>query len=136
VLQSGLRWWRRERLARGHAAARRPRQGRVQPPRPAAAESGVEDILAWCRDTLATCRRPWGINHFDLTLDVAATGEAPRRISLSRLDPRDLWAADGLHSRLTALLAAPAATTAPMDISATLFSWGEAAHRALPSAKS
>lgn len=85
----------------------------------------------WCRETLATCRRPLGINCFDLTLEIATRGRPARTIKLSRVDPGELWGPGHLEAGLAKVLATPTAGPSGMNISATLFSWGEAAHRAV-----
>jgi hypothetical protein len=85
----------------------------------------IEPILAWCREVLASCRRPWGIDHFDLVLSWRhADYEPPRRARLRGLRPADLYGPDHLAARLMALLGGAEA----VHVAAGLFSWGDAAH--------
>ncbi|HXH22409.1 MAG TPA: hypothetical protein VNN10_10285 [Dehalococcoidia bacterium] len=94
----------------------------------------VDSILDWARHTLAGCRRPYGIDHFDLTLAFAADSDRRvRSLAFDRLRPIDLYQepfperlASALVSELTGLKAST------LRVSAALFSWGEAAHAALP----
>jgi hypothetical protein len=94
----------------------------------------VDSILAWARHTLAGCRRPYGIDHFDLAL--AFRSEADRKVrsvAFDRLRPIDLyqeWFPERLASSITNEVGGPAASA--LCVSAALFSWGEAAHYALP----
>jgi hypothetical protein len=108
----------------------------------AACEAGCEAIVAWCRETLGRCRRPWGIDYFDLALSAAPKG-APtsRSVRFRELRPGRLY--DGeLAERLACYLAEtlqPAGTDANesprrVTIAAGLFSWGDAAFAALPAA--
>ena len=36
----------------------------------------VENVIEWCKRTLAECRRPYGINSFDLTIAIRAGHES------------------------------------------------------------
>jgi hypothetical protein len=90
--------------------------------------------LQWCRETVGGCRRPWGIDHFDLVVAVR-DGTQPRTIEFKRLRPFDLYhdgdAVARLH-RFLAPLTHPAAAGLPVAVA--LFSWGDAVHAALPPA--
>jgi hypothetical protein len=91
----------------------------------------VEPVLAWCRDVLAECRRPWGVDQFDLTLAWRSGGSGrPRRVQLRRLRPLDLYEPVWLANHLAAVY--PAGQPAVVHVAVGLFSWGEALHRALP----
>jgi hypothetical protein len=92
----------------------------------------VEPILLWCRDVLAECRRPWGVDQFDLTLAWRSGGSngRPRRVQWRRLRPPDLYDSGWLANHLAAVY--PAGQPAVVHVAAGLFSWGEALHRALP----
>jgi hypothetical protein len=90
----------------------------------------AEPLLAWCRDTLSRTRRPWGIAHFDLALAVRGEhASRPRTLSLRRMDPVDLYPGDVLVAQLRRLIEAEQAVA---HVAVALFSWGDAAHAALP----
>jgi hypothetical protein len=93
----------------------------------------VESILTWCRDILAGCRRPYGIDRFDLTLAVRASNARVHSLTLDKLRPIDLYQ-DSLPERLIGLLSSEVERmkAASLHLTAGLFSWGEAAHEALP----
>jgi hypothetical protein len=96
-------------------------------------EETVEAILAWCKDTLARCPRPFGIDHFDFAVAVSCEGR-PRSLSYKKLRPGALYAASFARD-LAAVLPRKGwdeAQSAAVYISAALFSWGAAAHEALP----
>jgi len=100
----------------------------------------IEVILSWCRETLGGCRRPWGIDQFDLTLACTTpSGEPVRRLSLRRLRITDLYHGDRLAGDLRTLLFGDREQGESDDrrgvvlhVAAALFSWGDAAHAALP----
>jgi hypothetical protein len=92
----------------------------------------VDSIVGWARHTLAGCRRPYGIDQFDLTLALApGAGGRMRRLAFDRLRPMDLYQ-ESFPERLASSLAREAGGMQALSVSAALFSWGEAAHRALP----
>jgi hypothetical protein len=93
----------------------------------------VETIIVWCRDTLAGCRRPYGIDSFDLTLALGATGQKSASVRLDKLRPIELYQ-DSLPQRLAGFLCAEATRlrSASLHLTAALFSWGDAAYQALP----
>jgi hypothetical protein len=95
------------------------------------------EIVDWCRTTIGSCRRPWGIDHFDLTLAVSAPGVTPAQTSSFReLRPLDLYAdtrlAQQLIDCLRSRVAAGEALESEIQVAGALFSWGDAAHAALP----
>ena len=95
-------------------------------------EAILESIVTWCRETLGAVRRPWGIDGFDLAVAIAGEDGTPRSLSLRRLRPADLYHTETLN-RLRGFLASHrGATPAAMSIAVALFSWGDAAHAALP----
>jgi hypothetical protein len=127
---------RREKLLRALRAARRSGAG-VYVHEWHAHETGAspaEAIVAWCRETLAHCRRPWGIAHFDLALGLSGGDGLPARIArYSRLEPGALYAAGGLESLLQPLFAgAEGGDGGVRHVVVALFSWGDAAAEALP----
>lgn len=101
-----------------------------------------EPVLAWCRETLARCRRPWGIDYFDLALSWSSTGaRGPRSIRFPELRPAVLYdggLAEHIAAFLSEMFAGAAADASGrstgFNLAAGLFSWGEAAHAALPAA--
>jgi hypothetical protein len=96
-----------------------------------AAETAIDSLIAWCRATHGRTRRPWGIAEFDLALAVSPSqGARPRSLRLSRLTPSDLYPGDALRAQLRRFLEAEQAAAAHLAVA--LFSWGDAAHAALP----
>jgi len=93
----------------------------------------VDAIVVWCRDTLAACRRPYGIDSFDLTLAFDTGNKRPASVRLDKLRPMDLYQ-ETLPEKLAGFLAGEAAhvKAASMHLTAGFFSWGDAAHQALP----
>lgn len=95
----------------------------------------VDSIVDWARHSLAGTRRPYGIDHFDLTLAFRTeTDPRVRSLAFDRLRPIDLYQETFPH-RLAGMLAKELGQLKPsaLRVSAALFSWGEAAHQALPS---
>jgi hypothetical protein len=97
----------------------------------------VESFQEWCKDTIALCRRPFGINHFDLVLTVNDSRRQLGSLSLEKVRPLLLYAGDfpdqvskTLSDALHALADEP-----ELRVSATIFSWGDAADAALPRRK-
>lgn len=100
---------------------------------PGALEAQVEAIVAWCQQALAGTRRPWGIDVFDLALAVGHGSGRPHSASFNRLSPAECYDEDGLACRLSAFLeTALADARTPLMLAVALFSWGDAAHAALP----
>ena len=92
----------------------------------------VDGMLAWCKTTLAGCRRPYGIDLFDLII-AFRTEEDNRASSLTlpALKPLDLYQ-DELPERLSRRISeALHRSRSSFHVSAGVFSWGEAAHEAL-----
>lgn len=94
--------------------------------------SVVDGVLEWCRDIVADCRRPFGIDYFDLA--IACRSEDAGDISSERflrLRPLDLYA-EGFTAKLREWLSQSQRPSSGLIIAAALFSWGEAAHQSLP----
>lgn len=93
----------------------------------------VDSILAWCRETLGACRRPFGINYFDFNVAFATDSDQLGWISLRKLEPISLYG-EVLPGEMGAIVErrGEAGPTRQVFVSATIFSWGEAAHTALP----
>ncbi len=87
------------------------------------------DITQWCQDTLARCRRPLGIDHFDLTITVNGAGK-PRSHRLSFLRPAQLYDDAAVPRSLAAALGSlvVASETGTVKVAAALLSWGDIAH--------
>lgn len=91
----------------------------------------VENVIDWCKRTVAECRRPYGINSFDLTLAYRLGGDSDvRSLSFKRMRPMELYD-DSFANRLLEVFGLQTAKAVPLRVSAGFFSWGEAAHHAL-----
>jgi hypothetical protein len=87
-------------------------------------------ILDWCRNTLAGVRRPFGIDHFDLAVACGNGRGSVESRRFFKLKATDLYD-DGIAHALSGLVARWAGEE-ELVFAAAIFSWGEAAHRALP----
>ena len=99
------------------------------------APSVTSSVIGWCRETLASCRRPFGIDYFDLAVTVDGADGRPGRLSLQELRPGVLYATsleERLADFLEKCLSACREGSRPLRVSTALFSWGDAAHEALP----
>jgi hypothetical protein len=96
---------------------------------PECAERVPGDITQWCRDTLARCRRPLGIDHFDLTLTVRGPGK-PQTHRMAFLRPAQLYEDAAVPGSLGAVLGSlvVAGETGTVKVVAALLSWGDIAH--------
>jgi hypothetical protein len=97
------------------------------------ASSAVDQVLAWCREVVSNCRRPFGIEAFDLAVAcrLGGTSGGVDSHSFLRLRPVDLYT-ERLAKQLNAILVGSRLEESPVIIAAAIFSWGDAAHRALP----
>lgn len=122
--------WQAHRLAKKIDSARRRGEGlyvgRWDGPQD---QPAIDLILSWCRDVLAGCRRPFGIDLFELAVSYRCEEQSQKTVM--RLHPADLYD-EGLAHALTAFLFGEQATRRPEYVTATVFSWGDAAHRYLP----
>jgi hypothetical protein len=94
----------------------------------------VEDLIGWCRETLAESRRPFGIDYFDLALALSEPGDKrAESLQLEKLRILELYD-ESLPSKLLNLISKRRERPAGDEIrvSAAIFSWGDAAHEALP----
>src|SRR5690349_1803233 len=101
--------------------ARRHGHGRYTADWPAAEPQAA---LAWCRETLAGTRRPWGLARFDATFTAHGDDGHRHVIRLRGLAPEELWTEGRLHDALTRLGAVGG------SLHAALFAWGDAAYAA------
>ncbi len=93
----------------------------------------LDVVVTWCRQTVGSSRRPWGIDRFDLALAYRHSGEqAVRSLRLPKLSPKDLYA-DTIANQLARFLHSHVSESrGGIHIAAAIFSWGDAAHAALP----
>ena len=101
---------------------------------PSALEDLVESMIAWCRSTMAHSRRPYGIDFFDLIVSYRFEKDGkPRSFRLNKVRAMDLYQ-ELLPGNLLERLMQAVAPEQPVKvyISAAFFSWGDAAHKALP----
>jgi len=137
-------WWQRRQTAKQLARARRSGIGlyvrqwdlALEAAEVEKAMTPVETVLTWCRETLGRCRRPWGIDYFDLAIDCTGPDGQPLRTArFSRIRPIELYQDEAITGQIAAaLIGAAAVTGAPVRIAASLFSWGDAAFAAMPAA--
>jgi hypothetical protein len=80
---------------------------------------------------MSMARRPWGIDQFDLAIAISAEPGRPKSLKMQRLEAGDLYH-DELLARLHGFLRSHHPAGSSVLIAAALFSWGDAAHRALP----
>jgi hypothetical protein len=94
----------------------------------------IQALIDWCRETAGQCRRPFGIDAFDLAVAVGKPERAISSVSYDRLKPIAFYETS-LSARLDGLLAVVERefhVGEDVRLSAALFSWGDAAHAALP----
>lgn len=91
--------------------------------------SAMEPILEWCRDVVGRCRRPFGIDEFDLALSFRQHEASHATSQVYRITARDLYDESTIDQLAAFLFGQPAQ---PVYVVAALFSWGDAAHAALP----
>jgi hypothetical protein len=91
----------------------------------------ADTIVHWCRETLASSRRPYGVDHFDLSIAFGAAGSV-RNLTFNRLRVQHLYE-EALPRELVDELGkvAQVAGATVVHVAAGLFSWGDAMHQAL-----
>jgi hypothetical protein len=97
-------------------------------------EDIVQALIDWCRETAGLCRRPFGIDGFDLTIAAGKPERVLSRVCYDRLKPIAFYETT-LSARIIGLLAVVEREFRigeDVRLSAALFSWGDAAHAALP----
>jgi hypothetical protein len=129
------RSFRRWRVARAIHAAREKGHGLYfteWQSSPASAEVLAHDVTQWCRETVARCRRPNGIDHFDLTLTIHSSG-GPRTQRMAFLRPGQLYDETVVPAALTAALASLALgePESTVRVAAALLSWGDVAYASM-----
>lgn len=88
-------------------------------------------ILSWSRETVAKCRRPYGIDQFDLEIVFDGDARDRKPIVFKGLRPLRLYE-QGFDAELRAMVeTAGSVRGRSIAISANLFSWGDAADKAL-----
>src|SRR5688500_11336795 len=66
-------------------------------------EHAVEAVLAWCRETLSRCPRPFGIDHFDFAFAVKGHDYQSRSLTYKKIRPAHLYS-QAFARELAALL--------------------------------
>ncbi len=93
----------------------------------------VEAMVSWCRVTLGGCRRPYGIDLFDLIIAYRAEEEErTNSFRLEKLRPMELYQDPLPQTLLERFTQALSHQPSKLYVSAAFFSWGDAAHQALP----
>jgi hypothetical protein len=91
----------------------------------------VEAVLDWCKTSLADCRRPYGIDHFDLAIAFRFGESRVQKQYFKGLRPLNLYQ-DELSERLRLKLSEGLSSGGDaLLVSAAFFSWGEAVSHAL-----
>ena len=129
--------FRRWRIARTIRAARDRGHGLYfhEWHRPSGNFEGLSaDVVEWCRHTLALCRRPMGIDHFDLTLTIEGHGPS-RTHRMGFLRPGQLYDDAGLPVALENVftMLGDEGADSPVKVVAALLSWGDVAYVSMPS---
>jgi len=138
VLEKWRRGRRVRRIAREMAEARRSGRGiylqEWKLGQGHTGESFADDIVTWCQTTLGACRRPFGIDHFDVSIAVSVGGVSVQSLQYARLRPQELYGDSSVINEIYAAIAGSIADAGSgvVHIAAALFSWGDAAHAALP----
>jgi hypothetical protein len=97
-------------------------------------DSDAERILAWVRETVACCRRPYGFACFDLALSLPDERGHARILQLERWEPGHLYGEGAqVVAQVRAFLSREAGRAAqgPVNVAAVLSSWGDLAHAVL-----
>jgi hypothetical protein len=108
------------------------------PVAPRALSDLAEKITTWCAETMATTRRPYGIDQMALALAGAHPGSEPMASAgVSVFRPLEFYQPGGQRERIADFVASLDVeqlnrTARPVRIAATLFSWGDVARAALP----
>ena len=130
------RAFRRWRISRAIRAARDRGHGLYSHEwnrSPASLDGLSHDVLEWCRHTLALCRRPLGIDHFDLTLTIEGDGPS-RTHRMGFLRPGQLYDESGLPVALDQVFSnVPSEGDGSIRVVAALLSWGDVAFVSMPS---
>ena len=91
----------------------------------------IESIIDWCKDALAGCRRPYGVDQFDLVLSFRAN-DRTSSLRFNKLRPLQLYD-EGFSEEVRKVLLRKfsQADALIVDVKAGVFSWGNALHAAL-----
>ena len=108
---------------------------------PAAIDQLVEDVTEWCRERIASIRRPYGIDQLALAVACATPGGDPLASkTFGVFRPVDFYSEDGIGDRVEAFLrdvpldelnAQLEAGASGIRFAAALFSWGDVAREAM-----
>lgn len=94
----------------------------------------AQAVVAWCQDTIAQTRRPYGIDQ--LALAIACAEPAGRPLASATFGvfrPVDFYADGGIAERVHAFVLGieTAAVAGPVRFAAALFSWGDGARETI-----
>jgi hypothetical protein len=97
-------------------------------------EKNADRIIDWCRRTLASVNRPYGVDHMTLAIKLCdATGLEQAVTTLQVLRPRDFYDGEAAADIATQLAEWEIAYTVPEGrLHAVLFSWGDLTDELLP----
>jgi hypothetical protein len=119
--------------ARRRGSGVRLQDWRVEGGGPETASQLAETLVHWCREVMASSRRPYGIDHFDLALALRIGGDTEvRQLSLNRLRARQLYEESFLQDMAAFFSKEMAEVPKLLHLAAGLFPWGDAVHAALP----
>lgn len=88
-------------------------------------------MVDWCKKSLAECRRPYGIDHFDLAIAYRVGDSRIRNQCFKGLRPLSLYQGDLDEQLRRRFKDAVVPGGEALIISAAFFSWGEALSHAL-----
>ncbi len=97
----------------------------------------ADQIVDWCKDTMARTRRPNGIDHMAVAVACAHPGEEPlASATFGVFRPVDFYRSGGVAESLTSFVMAidesrGITTSQPIRFAAALFSWGDVARAAV-----
>lgn len=107
---------------------------------PAAIDQLIEDVTDWCRERIASIKRPYGIDQLALALACATPGGDPLASkTFGVFRPIDFYSEDGIDDRIGAFLrevpvdllnAELDAGASGIRFAAAFFSWGDVARDA------
>lgn len=95
-------------------------------------------VIAWCEETMASTRRPYGIDQMALALAAAHPGSEPlASVAVSVFRPLEFYQPGGQGERIAEFITsldinALNVAARPVRVAITLFSWGDVARAALP----
>lgn len=94
----------------------------------------ADAVVAWCEQTIAQTRRPYGIDQLALTVACAEpAGRAIASATFGVFRPVEFYAAGGVSERVHAFVCSVEtdAIAGPVRFAAALFSWGDVARETI-----